>query len=76
MTVPVQILKSSRDPIAAGRILHFNVDKGLLVADKVDCRSGGGRVIEPMRLAIGDRYALADLWRFWEALACGEYEVC
>jgi S-adenosylmethionine synthetase len=92
MTVPVQILKSSRDPMAAGpmevverkgvghpdticdaamervalaltrayreacgRILHFNVDKGMLVAGVVDCRPGGGRVIEPMRMVIGDR---------------------
>lgn len=92
MTVPIQVLKSSRDPIAAGpievverkgighpdticdaamervalaltrtyratcgRVLHFNVDKGLLVAGQVDCRPGGGRVIEPMRLVIGDR---------------------
>jgi S-adenosylmethionine synthetase len=38
-----------------GRILHFNADKGLLVAGKVDCRPGGGRVITLMRLVIGDR---------------------
>ena len=37
------------------RILHHNCDKGLLVAGKVERRYGGGRVIEPMRLIIGDR---------------------
>lgn len=38
-----------------GRILHHNIDKGLLVAGQVSCELGGGRVIEPMRLIIGDR---------------------
>lgn len=38
-----------------GRILHHNIDKGLLVAGQVDCRLGGGRVREPMRMIIGDR---------------------
>lgn len=38
-----------------GRILHHNCDKGLLVAGKVERRYGGGRVIEPMKLVIGDR---------------------
>lgn len=40
---------------AFGRILHHNVDKGMLVAGQVECRLGGGRVLEPMRLIIGDR---------------------
>ena len=40
---------------AFGRILHYNIDKCLLVAGQVDCRLGGGRVIEPMRLILGDR---------------------
>ena len=40
---------------ACGRVLHFNADKGLLVAGAVECHPGGGRVIEPMRLIIGDR---------------------
>ncbi len=39
----------------AGRILHHNCDKGLLVAGQVERRFGGGDVIEPMRLLIGDR---------------------
>jgi len=38
-----------------GAILHHNVDKGLLVAGKVAKRFGGGRVIAPMELVIGDR---------------------
>ena len=38
-----------------GRILHYNCDKGLLVAGQVEHRFGCGRVIEPMRLIIGDR---------------------
>ncbi|HXG52817.1 MAG TPA: methionine adenosyltransferase [candidate division Zixibacteria bacterium] len=38
-----------------GRVLHYNCDKGLLIAGKVERRYGGGRVVEPMRLVIGDR---------------------
>lgn len=38
-----------------GGILHHNCDKGLLVAGQVERRFGGGRVVEPMRLIIGDR---------------------
>lgn len=38
-----------------GRVLHHNCDKGLLVAGQVERRYGGGRVLEPMRLIIGDR---------------------
>jgi S-adenosylmethionine synthetase len=38
-----------------GQILHHNIDKGLLVAGQVECRPGGGRVLNPMRLIIGDR---------------------
>jgi S-adenosylmethionine synthetase len=41
-----------------GRILHHNCDKGLLVGGQVELRYGGGRVIEPMRLVIGDRATL------------------
>ena len=43
-----------------GRILHHNCDKGLLVAGQVERRLGGGRVIEPMRLVIGDRATLVN----------------
>jgi S-adenosylmethionine synthetase len=38
-----------------GRILHHNCDKGLLVAGQAEQRLGGGRILEPMRLIIGDR---------------------
>ena len=40
---------------AFGRILHHNIDKGLLVAGRTEPRPGGGRVVEPMRLVFGDR---------------------
>lgn len=40
---------------AFGRILHHNTDKGLLVAGRTEPRLGGGRVLEPMRLVLGDR---------------------
>lgn len=38
-----------------GQILHNNIDKGLLVAGRVRRRLGGGRVLRPMELVIGDR---------------------
>ncbi len=38
-----------------GRILHFNADKGMLVAGQVVCRFGGGSVLAPMRMVMGDR---------------------
>ena len=38
-----------------GRVLHFNADKGMLVAGQVACRFGGGSVLTPMRLVMGDR---------------------
>ena len=38
-----------------GRILHHNIDKGLLVAGVTEPRLGGGRVLQPMRLVFGDR---------------------
>lgn len=38
-----------------GAILHHNVDKGLLAAGRVKKRFGGGRVLRPMELIIGDR---------------------
>lgn len=39
----------------AGRILHHNIDKGLLVAGASEPRPGGGRVTQAMRLVVGDR---------------------
>lgn len=38
-----------------GGILHHNVDKGMLVAGVSEPRLGGGRIVEPMQLIIGDR---------------------
>src|SRR5215831_19106719 len=42
-----------------GRVLHFNADKGLLVAGRVACRFGGGSVLAPVRLVMGDRATFA-----------------
>lgn len=39
----------------AGRVLHHNIDKGLLVAGQTTPRLGGGTVEMPMRLVVGDR---------------------
>jgi S-adenosylmethionine synthetase len=44
---------------ATGRILHHNIDKGLLVAGQSDPALGGGRMLAPMRLVIGDRATVA-----------------
>jgi len=38
-----------------GRVLHFNLDKALLIAGRTAPRLGGGTVLEPMRLVVGDR---------------------
>jgi len=38
-----------------GRIVHHNIDKGLLVAGRTSPKIGGGTVDEPMRLIFGDR---------------------
>jgi S-adenosylmethionine synthetase len=38
-----------------GAVLHHNIDKGLLVAGSVEKHFGGGRVLRPMELIIGDR---------------------
>jgi len=38
-----------------GTILHHNIDKGLLAAGKTENDFGGGRMIKPMELIIGDR---------------------
>lgn len=44
---------------ASGRVLHHNIDKGLLVAGQSVPEPGGGRMQAPMRLVIGDRATLA-----------------
>lgn len=38
-----------------GAVLHHNIDKGLLVAGQAEKGFGGGRVLKPMELIIGDR---------------------
>jgi len=38
-----------------GRILHHNIDKGLLVAGRTTPQLVGGKVAEQMRLIFGDR---------------------
>lgn len=38
-----------------GSVLHHNIDKGLLAAGRTDKQFGGGRVLKPMELIIGDR---------------------
>ncbi len=40
---------------AFGTILHHNTDKGLLAAGKAEIDFGGGKIIKPMELTIGDR---------------------
>lgn len=40
---------------AYGRVLHFNVDKGLLVAGQSEPRFGGGRMVEPIKLIVCGR---------------------
>lgn len=40
---------------ACGRILHHNIDKGLLVAGQTVPFTGGGKIVAPMRLIFGDR---------------------
>ncbi|NTU59073.1 MAG: methionine adenosyltransferase [Chlorobiaceae bacterium] len=38
-----------------GHICHHNIDKGLLVAGRSLPKTGGGEMVEPMRLIFGDR---------------------
>jgi S-adenosylmethionine synthetase len=40
---------------AFGAILHHNIDKGLLAAGRTVIDFGGGKLIKPMELIIGDR---------------------
>ena len=39
----------------AGRILHHNIDKSLLVAGITQPKIGGGKILEPMKMYFGDR---------------------
>jgi S-adenosylmethionine synthetase len=38
-----------------GRIMHHNIDKGLLVAGEVETKLRGGKVVKPMLMVFGDR---------------------
>lgn len=38
-----------------GEVLHHNIDKGLLAAGRVHKVFGGGKILKPMELIIGDR---------------------
>lgn len=51
--VSVELCRAYMDHF--GRILHHNIDKGLLVAGGTSPALGGGTVDEPMRLIFGDR---------------------
>ncbi|HTR45009.1 MAG TPA: methionine adenosyltransferase, partial [Thermodesulfovibrionales bacterium] len=42
-----------------GAVLHHNIDKGLLAAGKTVKTPGGGRMVRPMDLIIGDRATFA-----------------
>jgi S-adenosylmethionine synthetase len=45
----------------AGRVLHYNLDKGLLVAGQTSPQLGGGTVEAPLRVIFGDR--ATHLWQ-------------
>jgi S-adenosylmethionine synthetase len=38
-----------------GKVMHHNIDKGLLVAGEIETKLGGGRVVKPMLMVFGDR---------------------
>jgi S-adenosylmethionine synthetase len=38
-----------------GMILHHNIDKALLAAGEAEIKFGGGKILKPMRLVVGDR---------------------
>ncbi|MFH7880953.1 MAG: methionine adenosyltransferase [Candidatus Aenigmatarchaeota archaeon] len=38
-----------------GRIFHYNIDKALLSAGEAKTKFGGGKIIKPMKLVLGDR---------------------
>jgi S-adenosylmethionine synthetase len=42
---------------ARGRVLHFNVDKGLLIAGQSAPCFGGGKIVEPIKLIVCGRAA-------------------
>ncbi len=55
MMEAVSVALSQQYLETCGAVLHHNIDKGLLAAGRVQKRFGGGTVLEPMELTIGDR---------------------
>jgi S-adenosylmethionine synthetase len=51
----VSVALSKRYMDEFGMVLHHNIDKGLLAAGRTETAFGGGRVVKPMELIIGDR---------------------
>lgn len=51
----VSVALSKRYMEEFGMVLHHNIDKGLLAAGRTEKAFGGGRVVKPMELIIGDR---------------------
>ncbi len=51
--ISVQLCREYLDKF--GSIKHHNIDKGLLVAGRTAPKIGGGEVLEPMKLVLGDR---------------------
>lgn len=51
----VSVALSKRYRQEFGAVLHHNIDKGLLAAGRTEKAFGGGRLIKPMELIIGDR---------------------
>jgi S-adenosylmethionine synthetase len=51
----VSVALSKRYREEFGAVLHHNIDKGLLAAGRTEKAFGGGRVLKPMELIIGDR---------------------
>ncbi len=56
----VSIALSSEYMKAFGCILHHNIDKGLLAAGRAVKTFGGGKILRPMELIIGDRATFAE----------------
>ncbi len=56
--ISVELCRAYRE--RCGRVLHHNIDKGLLVAGRVELQFGGGQVLQPMELIVGDR--ATDSW--------------
>lgn len=58
-TVSISLCREYRE--RTGRILHHNIDKGLLIAGRTLVKPGGGTVLEPMKIIFGDR--ATDSWQ-------------